>query len=214
MIAAQRITYPDSDGRPSAENTRHFDWIALFKWNLEALFDDRSQVFVAADIFIYPVEGDNAIRTAPDVYVAIDRPKGPRGSYRVWEEANIFPQVIFEVAAPTITPEEMEYKFDFYSRFGAEEYYVLQPEGDMSVRAWLRTGSALESVDSASLNDFVSPRLGFRLVKRGREVRVHGPNGRRWGTPSEMVTWAKEAERRAERRDKLRELGLDPDSIG
>ncbi len=146
-------------------------------------------------------------------------------------EGNIFPQVIFEVLAPTIPQEEMIHKFEFYSRFGAQEYYVLQPEGDMHLQGWLRVGDSLDPITPDGLDDWVSPLLGIRFVKRSREVRVHGPDGRRWGTPFETVVWAKEAQRRAElasqpaRRnenehqrmerlaDKLRERGLDPDAV-
>ncbi len=74
--AARRIVYPESDGLPSAENTPHFDWIALLKWNLKALFQMRRDVFVAADNFIYPVEGDTTTRTAPRTFTSLSA--GPR----------------------------------------------------------------------------------------------------------------------------------------
>ncbi len=77
------IVYPDSDGMPMADNTLQFQWIVTIKENLESLFRDRTDVFVAGDNLIYPVKGDNTIRLAPDVYVAFGRPKGHRGSYRV-----------------------------------------------------------------------------------------------------------------------------------
>ena len=66
--ATPTIFYPESDGLPMAENTVQFDWISLLKWNLDVLFRAREDVFVAGDNFIYPVEGDNKLRLAPDVY--------------------------------------------------------------------------------------------------------------------------------------------------
>ena len=65
------IDYPDSDGEPMAENTLQFEWIVTIKGNLEILFLDRPDVFVAGDLFWYPVEGDPKTRTAPDAMVAI-----------------------------------------------------------------------------------------------------------------------------------------------
>ena len=73
------IVYPDSDGKPMADNTRQFRWITTIKSNLDWLFANNADVFVAGDLLWYPVEGDNKTRQAPDVMVAFGRPKGKRG---------------------------------------------------------------------------------------------------------------------------------------
>ena len=83
--ATQGIIYPDSDGQPMADNTKQFPWIVTIKENLELLFADRPDVFIAGDLPWYPVEGDNKIRQAPDTMVVFGRPKGDRGSYKQWE---------------------------------------------------------------------------------------------------------------------------------
>jgi Uma2 family endonuclease len=59
--------------------------------------------------------------------VAFGRPKGDRGSYRVWQEGGVFPQVVFEVWSPNNRYTEMLSKFAFYEAQGAEEYYILYP---------------------------------------------------------------------------------------
>lgn len=110
--------YPDSDGEPIAENTLQFEWIVTIKGNLDLIFADRGDVFVAGDLLWYPVHGDPKIRTAPDALVAIGRPKGYRGSYRQWREGGIAPQVVFEVLSPGNRAGEMKEKFGFYERFG------------------------------------------------------------------------------------------------
>src|SRR4029077_417532 len=98
MSTKQRLVfYPDSDGLPIADNTLQFAWISLLMWNADAYLRDDPDVFVAGDHLIYPVEGDAKNRQAPDVYVAFGRRKGDRGSYKVWEEGNVFPQVVIEV---------------------------------------------------------------------------------------------------------------------
>ncbi|MBC7921142.1 MAG: hypothetical protein H7Z75_08610, partial [Ferruginibacter sp.] len=51
------IVYPDSDGKPMADNTRQFDEMVRIKNGLDALFADRADVFVAGDLLWYPVEG-------------------------------------------------------------------------------------------------------------------------------------------------------------
>jgi Uma2 family endonuclease len=158
------VDYPDSDGMPMADNTLQFQWIVTIKENLDALFRDRSDVFVAGDnLMIYPVQGDNTIRQAPDVYVVFGRPKGHRGSYRVWEEGGTFPQVVFEILSPGNRAGEMTRKRQFYRRYGAEEYYVFGPD-DNTLEGWLRQGNTFREVDDP--NGWVSPRLGTDSICR------------------------------------------------
>src|ERR687886_1873665 len=94
------LIYPDSDGQPMADNTKQFRLIVVIKENLELLFANVADVFVAGDLLWYPVEGDNKLRQAPDAMVVFGRPKGDRGSYKQWEEENIPPQVVFEILSP------------------------------------------------------------------------------------------------------------------
>jgi Uma2 family endonuclease len=97
QLSKSNIIYPESDGKPIADNTKQFELIVEIKKGLNLLFINNPQVFVAGDLFWYPVEGQSKIVTAPDVMVAVGRPKGDRGSYKQWEEDNIAPQVVFEI---------------------------------------------------------------------------------------------------------------------
>jgi Uma2 family endonuclease len=189
------VIYPDSDGQPMAENTLQFRWIVTIQGGLDALFKDDPDVFVAGDLLWYPVEGDNKIRTAPDTMVAIGRPKGYRGSYRQWEEGGIAPQVVFEVLSPGNRPGEMDDKWEFYKKFGVEEYYVYDPD-KIWLRGWLRSGEALEPIPA--MDGWVSPRLGIRFDLSGDELRILGPDGRPFATYVEL---AEQRDELAEQRD-------------
>jgi Uma2 family endonuclease len=179
------IEYPDSDGKPMADNTLQFQWIVTIKEGNEALFRDRPDVFVAGDLLWYPVEGDNKTRQAPDTLIAFGRPKGRRGSYRQWEEGGIAPQVVFEVLSPGNRRGEMERKFAFYERFGVEEYYVYDPDTG-SLEGWLRRGRGLKKV--RRMAGFVSPRLGIRFEpgKGPDNLRIIRPDGERFKTFQEI----------------------------
>jgi hypothetical protein len=48
---APEIVYPESDGKPMADNTKQFTWIVKIKENLEVLFKSNPDVFVAGDLF-------------------------------------------------------------------------------------------------------------------------------------------------------------------
>lgn len=75
LVSKTPIIYPESDGKPIADHSLQFSYISLVKTNLDALYVDDPNVFVAGDMFWYPVEGDNKTVTAPDVMVALGRPK-------------------------------------------------------------------------------------------------------------------------------------------
>jgi Uma2 family endonuclease len=220
------VHYPDSDGQPMAENTLQFEWIVTLQGNIDLIFRDDPDVFVAGDHLIYPVEGDADTRQAPDVYVAFGRPKGHRGSYRVFAEGNVFPQVVFEVWSPGNTAERMEEKRRFYEKYGAEEYYILYPDFPAHLQGWRREGGSLARVPE--MNGFASPRLGIRFAVARGDVAVFRPDGTPFlsfvelGALQERTAErleeerrrAEEERRRAERlAARLRELGVDPDAV-
>lgn len=224
-LRIEQVGYPDSDGQGMADNTLQFEWISTLKWGLDDLFRDRPDVFVAGDHLIYPVMDHEEIRLAPDVYVACGRPKGHRGSYRVWEEGGVFPQVIFEVWSPGNRQQQMEAKRRFYEQYGAEEYYIIYPELPSFVEGWAREANRLLPIDD--IMAWTSPLLGVRFELRRGNLNVIRPDGMRFLTYLEIreqltleTTRAERAvaERDAERERadrlaaKLRELGIDPDA--
>ena len=211
----KELLYPDSDGQPMADNTLQFEWIMTIKGNLDALFAERPDVFVAGDLLWYPVEGKPRIRRAPDAMVAFGRPKGYRGSYIQWREDGIAPQVVFEVLSPGNTLLEMAHKFDFYVTYGVEEYYLYDPERN-ELSGWLRHKDQLRPIDP--LDGWVSPRIDIRFALGPDTLQIFCPDGRQFVTFTELSQQVEraeqarqEAERRAERlTDQLRALGIDP----
>lgn len=196
----KKIHYPESDGQPMAENTLQYEWIVTIKGNLDALFADRDDVFVAGDLFWYPVEGEPGIRQAPDTLVVFGRPKEHRPSYKQWEEDGVAPQVVWEMMSPSNRRTgEMERKFQFYERYGVEEYYVYDPEfGD--VAGWIRKDGRLTPIPN--LQGWVSPLLGVRFEIVGKELRLHAPNGEVFYTFQELFNKRNEAQQELEAKDR------------
>jgi Uma2 family endonuclease len=182
-----------------AENTRQLRWIVILFGNLAALFRDHPDVFVAADLFWYPVEGEPEIRQAPDVLLVFGRPKGHRGSYLQWQEGNVPLTVVFEILSPSNTWEEMEDKGAFYEEHGVEEYYVYNPDTNR-LRIFVRRGEMLRRVHA--VQGFISPRLGVRFDFSGPEMVVYRPDGRPFLTFEEMEVARVQAE---QERDQLRQ---------
>jgi Uma2 family endonuclease len=211
------IVYPDSDGQRLSDNTLQFQWIVTLQGNLDLMFRDDPNVFVAGDLLWYAEEGNPAERAAPDAMVVFGRPKGYRGSYRQWEEGGIAPQVVFEVLSPGNRREEMIRKFDFYEQHGVEEYYVYDPD-DVQLSPCLRLNDRLRPVQP--LADYISPRLGIRFDLSGESMVIYRSDGRPFLTFLELGERGEQAEReakkarqRAERlAARLRALGVDPDA--
>ncbi|MCU0491017.1 MAG: Uma2 family endonuclease [Chloroflexaceae bacterium] len=173
-IVRGQIVYPTSDGLPMADNTKQFRWIITIQGGCDGLFKDDPNVFVAGDLLWYPVEGKPTIRRAPDTMVVFGRPKGDRGAYLQWEEGNIPPQVVFEVLSPGNTAKEMATKFQFYSDYGVEEYYIYDPDNN-ELEGWQRDGLLLKPI--ARMQGWVSPRLGIRFVVTSDTLQIYRPDG-------------------------------------
>jgi Uma2 family endonuclease/Zn-finger nucleic acid-binding protein len=176
------IIYPDSDGEPMADNTKQFRWIVTIKENLEILFADNPDVFVAGDLLWYPVQGNNKIRQAPDAMVIFGRPKGDRGSYRQWEEDNIAPQVVFEIISPGNRRGKMMDKLLFYQRYGVQEYYIYDPD-DIELSGFVRQEDWLENIPD--MNGWVSPLLEIRFQLTDT-LEIYRSDGRKFLTPVEL----------------------------
>ncbi len=219
------IYYPETDGLPMAENTRQFEWIVTIKCGLEAVFKDDPNIFIAGDLFWYPVEGDPTIRVAPDTMVAVGRPKGHRRSYKQWQEGGVPPQVVFEVLSPGNTATEMILKGNFYTRYGVEEYYLYDPE-ELVLLGYLRNGDALQEIPLMS--GWVSPRLNIRFRLNEEGLQLFGPDGKQFRTYLEIVDERDAAvserdtalaqrdaalERGQRLQERLRELGIDPETL-
>ncbi|OSO89268.1 hypothetical protein B7O87_13575 [Cylindrospermopsis raciborskii CENA303] len=186
---APEIVYPESDGKPMADNTKQFTWIVKIKENLEILFKSNPDVFVAGDLFWYPVKGSNRIKLAPDTMVVFGRPKGQRGSYRQWEEDNIPPQVVFEILSPCNSKGEMTRKKLFYLKHGVEEYYVYDPD-EISLEVSIREDNSFREVEDFAT--WTSPRLNIRFDMTGDELVIYYPDGSRFLSPVELSNYAEQ----------------------
>lgn len=235
-LTYEDVLYPDSDGKPMAENTLQYQWIVRIASNLKHLLKDQT-AFVAGDLFWYPVKVavGPAPCQSPDVLVVLGRPNGDRGSYKQWQEDNIAPQVVFEILSPGNTTQEMNAKEEFYITHGVLEYYVYNPD---SYEFWglVRTSAAQAMMPVFPLKmPWVSPLLGIRFELFEDGLAIFYPNGDIFQDPvdvmenfenlqgqfsqvqSERDQIQEERDQIQEERDrlaaKLRELGIDPNQL-
>ncbi|MEK9511279.1 Uma2 family endonuclease [Limnospira fusiformis PMC 851.14] len=195
-IATQHeIIYPDSDGKPMAENTIQFRWIMTIYHNLAWLFALQADVFVAGDLLWYPVEGNNKIRQAPDVMVVFGVEKGDRGSYQQWKEKAIAPQVVLEILSPGNRPGELTRKLLFYEHYGVEEYYIYDPENN-DLSGCIRSGDHLAMIEE--MQNWVSPRLQVRFELSEETLTLYNPQGQPFSSPLEIEQQLQQERSRAE----------------
>ncbi|NMF84424.1 Uma2 family endonuclease [Nodosilinea sp. P-1105] len=203
-----QVLYPDADGQPMADNTLQYRWIVRLVSNLRRLLHDQ-QGFVAGDLLWYPVQVDTppVPAQAPDVMVVIGRPSGERGSYKQWKEANIAPQVVFEILSPSNTAREMLAKQAFYGKYGVLEMIFYDPDS-FEFWALVRPSPDRDFTPIMAINfPWVSPTLGIRFELWETGLEVFYPNGDRFQDPEVVLA----------ERDlafaKLRELGIDPTQL-
>ena len=165
------VIYPDSDGKPMANNTKQFRWILVIQQNLDWLFADNRNVFVAGDLFWYPVEGRPNIVNTPDV------------------------MVVFEILSASNTQDEMDKKLLFYERHGVEEYYIYDPDSNR-LRGWLRGEDGLDIIPQ--MVGWVSPRLGIQFAWSEEDLEIYRPDGERFLTYVEIAKRFEEERQRAE----------------
>ncbi|MCC3418560.1 MAG: Uma2 family endonuclease [Microcoleus sp. PH2017_07_MST_O_A] len=228
----EEIIYPESDGKPMANNTDQFRWILVIEQNLEWMYANDENVFVAGDLFWYPVQGRPNIVNAPDVMVVFGTPKRRRSSYQQWNESGIAPQVVFEILSPSNTQDEMETKLLFYDRHQVEEYYIYNPTNNQ-LRGWLRGEDGLDAI--ASMENYASPRLAIRFDLSGDELQIYRSDGTRFFSYVEICQLLEEAQQRTEQErqraelaetalgeerrrsqllaERLREMGINPDEL-
>jgi Uma2 family endonuclease len=185
----EEVFYPETDGLPMAENTLQYEWITIIKQGLEAVFLQRDDVFIAGDLFWYPVKGNNRIRTAPDVLVALGRPIGHRRSYLQWNEGDVAPQVVFEVLSPGNTYSEMRDKLGFYERYGVLEYYLYDPD-HKTFSGFVRqdASGSFVSLSATELLNWTSPLLKVSFHwKTKKELEIRDQEGERFLHYRELV---------------------------
>ena len=119
------VFYPCSDGKPMAENMWQADAIMHATGDLRAALPTA---LVAADILMYPDEGNNKNPIAPDVLVGLGLGPRNRSSYFVWKEGKP-PDWVLEVASPSTQADDLGVKRCRYAEIGVPEYWMFDPKG-------------------------------------------------------------------------------------
>ena len=206
LLPPAAIEYPESDGKPMAENDAQRDAILYGCGALGLRYRERPDVYVSGDLLIYYEEGNLEVSVAPDVFVVFGVEDRLRGNYKVWEEGK-GPDFVLEVASPSTWREDVRRKPGVYAGLGVREYFLYDPTGEYltpRLRGHRLVGGGYErlaAVESIDRTLAVSSEvLGLELrAKAGGEMRFHDPaTGRDLLSHGEEHAARRSAERRAE----------------
>ena len=197
------IDYPDYDGLPMADNTDQAQTIVDNFQTLRTFFRGRNDVFVATNLLVYYREGDNKARITPDVMVAVGRPPGYRGSYKVWEEGQHPPDWVLEVASEESVEMDVLQKPGTYAGIGVREFWQYDPTGGLlnpRLQGWRLSGLKYIELPHAPVAGaeiaIDSEALGLRLEFDGNRFRFWDPVAERYlRTPLESEQAIRELER-------------------
>ena len=164
------IHYPVTDGKPMGETDAHIAQILDLRFSLSRYFRDDPQVYVAADLLFYYVEGEPKEFVVPDVFVVRGVPKGERRVYKLWEEGRA-PEVVFEITSPSTRREDLGTKKVLYADLGVREYFLFDPTGE--VRPPLLGFRLIDAEYQALQAPLVSELLGLDLRVEANRLRLY-----------------------------------------
>ena len=126
-IAVERpeVEYPDTDGKPMADNTWQATTMHYADGVLAIHF--RGRGFVATGLLVYYREGENRARGAPDVMLVLGVDGSHRFNYRIWAEGGRAQDFELEVISSSKQERDAMEKRTLYAELGVREYFRYAP---------------------------------------------------------------------------------------
>ena len=170
------VYYAEQRDDDIGETSIHIKLLANFLNMLTVYFENRTDVFFSGNMNLYFERGNSRRWYAPDLLVAFGVPNVERSSYLLWRE-EVFPQVLVEIASEKTWSNDIDEKLRVYEEYGAEEYYVLDPEFaylPAPLMAYRRQGAKL--IKLAVIDERIfSPRLNLEIVRTHNTFRFFNP---------------------------------------
>ena len=180
-LPSAEVEYPSSDGQPIAETDHQRTPLAYAVDALRCHFQDRRDVYVSGNLFIYYREGDPQAVVAPDVFVVVGAHSADRSTYRLWEEPK-GPDFVLEITSRSTRREDQVSKRELYRSLGVREYWQFDPTGDYlepPLQGLELVAGAYRPLPARELADgtrvLTSTVLGLELRLSQRGLRFHDP---------------------------------------
>lgn len=220
------VVWPPSDlesDEPPMETYLHLLQMILLLESLDLFWKDRTDYFAAGNLTVYfsPRQLKNEKFRGPDFFVVLGTEKRPRKSWMVWEEDGRYPNVIVEILSDTTQARDRGLKKQIYQDvFRTPDYFWFDPETLELAGFHLMDGQYKPLAPDAA-GRLWSEQLGLFLGLHEGKLRFFTAEGVLLPGAKEVAQAAEKAERRADTAEqriarlaeKLRAMGIDPDSV-
>jgi Uma2 family endonuclease len=192
--------------------------IRLMKWIFRPNgMGGRSDVYIAGNLTVYysPNQKKSEFFRGPDVFVVLGTDPRNRRSWTVWHENGQYPNVIIELLSDsTAEVDRVEKKQIYQSVWRVPEYFWFDPVS-LEFQGFQLLQGKYQPLTPTSQGWLWSDEIGFYLGIHERTLRLYTASGNLVPLPEENAEQrAEAAEERAEiLAAKLRELGIDPNSL-
>lgn len=232
-------TQLESD-EPEMESSTHYTQLALLVMCLEWLWRDRNDYFIGATLTVYFCRQQLKKRDCrgPDFFLVKKTEKRHRKCWVVWEEDGKYPNLIIELLSEETANCDRNLKKKLYQdNFRTPEYFWFDPE-TLEFQGFRLEKKRYQEIQPNKQGWRWSEELELYLGVDGDELRYFTPNGQRVPTPQEAAMQEQlraqqaqlqvqqaqlqaqqaqlQAQQERERADRLaerlRQLGIDPDS--
>lgn len=210
-VAAPRVIYPESDGKPVGETDTHRQEILDLIAALQDYYRDDALTYISGNLLLYYEEGNPAAVVSPDVFVVQGVASRKRRVYKLWEE-QVPPTLVIEISSRSTRLDDQGTKRALYAMLGVAEYFLFDPLGEYLRPAFqgyrLAGGEYLRMAPDAD-GALISESLGLRLLPEpGMLALFDRATGERLLRPAEMAE-ARRAEAEARRAAEARAAALE-----
>lgn len=231
------VIFPPGDlysDEPPLETYLHLQQMLLLLKCLEWWWRNHNDFFAAGNLTIYysPHQRKSSDFRGPDFFVVLGTERKPRKSWVVWEEDGKYPNVIVELLSNSTATTDKGLKKQIYQDiFRTPEYFWFNPN-NLEFAGFVLVGGSYQSLEPNPQGWLWSQQLNLYLGVYQEELRFFTPEGQLVPTPEEVAEQemqraeqqmqrAEQEMQRAEQEKqksdrlaaKLRELGIDPDTV-
>ena len=224
------VTYPPTDlwsDEPPLESDLRLQQIIILLSCLELLWRERSDYYASGNLTIYYKAEQLKKRDfcGPDFFVVLDTEKRPRKSWVVWRERGKYPDVIVEILSDsTANIDRNNKKILYQNTFRTPNYFWFDPN-TLELQGFRLIEGQYQAISPNEQGYLWSEQLGLYLGIFDHKLRYFTADGQLVATSQEaelqqrqakeQALLEKEIERQAKEKlaQKLRELGIDPDTI-
>lgn len=221
---------------PPLETTLHLRQMMLLLNCLDWIWKDREDYFAAGNLTVYysPRKRKDEDFRGPDFFVVLDTQPHPRKSWMVWEEAGKYPNVIVELLSDSTAAVDRDLKKRLYAEtFRTPEYFWFDPDPEsQEFKGFALLRGKYQPIEATDEGWLWSEQLQLYLGIYDEQLRFFELGGKLVPTPDEAAVLAQEKavsaqetaaaaaqaltseqQHSAKLADKLRELGVDPDTL-